>query len=334
MKRTSLPLQRRAFITLLGGAAAAWPLAARAQRPVIPVIGYLHSGSSAPYAHLVAAFRQSLKEAGYVEGENVAIEYRWAEGRYDRLPALAAELVGRHVALIVAQGGDPSVLAAKSVTSTIPIVFTSSSDPVKLGLVASLNRPGGNATGFWLYTSLLGTKRFEMMRQLFPASTLIAILVNPNNPNAQIDMPDLQDAARTVGQSISFVTARTETEIEATFAALGDKRVSALLVNTDSYFLERRDQFVALATRYSVPTIYPWREAVTAGGLMSYGASLADGYRQVGIYASRILKGEKPADLLVVQPTKFELAINLKTAKALGLEVPPTLLARADEVIE
>ena len=327
-------MKRRAFITLLGGAAAAWPFATRAQRPVIPVIGYLHSGSSAPYAHLVAAFRQSLKEAGYVESENVAIEYRWGEGRYDRLPALAAELVGRHVALIVAQGGDPSVLAAKSVTSTIPIVFTSSSDPVKLGLVASLNRPGGNATGFWLYTSLLGTKRFEMMRQLFPASTLIAILVNPNNPNAQIDMPDLQDAARTVGQSISFVTARTETEIEATFAALGDKRVSALLVNTDPYFLERRDQFVALATRYSVPTIYPWREAVTAGGLMSYGASLADGYRQVGIYASRILKGEKPADLPVVQPTKFELAINLKTAKALGLQIPDRLLALADEVIE
>ena len=326
-------MKRREFITLLGGAAA-WPLAARAQRPVIPVIGYLHSGSSAPYVHLVAAFRQSLKEAGYVEGENVAIEYRWAEGRYDRLPALAAELVGRHVALIVAQVGDPSVLAAKSVTSTIPIVFTSSSDPVKLGLVASLNRPGGNATGFWLYTSLLGTKRFEMMRQLFPTSTLIAILVNPNNPNAQIDMPDLQDAACTVGQSISFVTARTETEIEATFAALGDKRVSALLVNTDPYFLERRDQFVALATRYSVPTIYPWREAVTAGGLMSYGASLADGYRQVGIYASRILKGEKPADLPVVQPTKFELTINLKTAKALGLDLPPTVLALADEVIE
>jgi putative ABC transport system substrate-binding protein len=325
-------LKRREFITLLGG--AAWPLAASAQQPAMPVIGYLHSGSSAPYAHLVAAFRQSLKEAGYVEGENVAIEYRWAEGRYDRLPALAAELVGRHVALIVAQGGDPSVLAAKSVTSTIPIVFTSSSDPVKLGLVASLNRPGGNATGFWLYTSLLGTKRFEMMRQLFPASTLIAILVNPNNPNAQIDMPDLQDAARTVGQSISFVTARTETEIEATFAALGDKRVSALLVNTDPYFLERRDQFVALATRYSVPTIYPWREAVTAGGLMSYGASLADGYRQVGIYASRILKGEKPADLPVVQPTRFELAINLKTAKALGLQIPDKLLALADEVIE
>jgi putative tryptophan/tyrosine transport system substrate-binding protein len=250
-----------------------WPLAARAQQPAMPVIGYLHSGSPSPYALLVSAFRQGLEETGYVEGRNVAIDFRWAEGRYQQLPALAADLVGRRVAVIVTQGGDPPPLAAKSATSTIPIVFTSSSDPVKLGLVASLNRPGGNVTGFWVYTSLLGTKRFEMMRQLFPASTLIAILVNPNNPNAQIDMPDLQDAARTVGQSISFVTASTETEIEAAFAALGDKRVSALLVNTDPYFLARRDQFVALATRYSVPTIYPWREAVAAGGLMSYGAS-------------------------------------------------------------
>jgi putative ABC transport system substrate-binding protein len=327
-------MRRRTFITLLGGAAATWPIAVRAQQPVIPVIGYLHSGSPGPYAHLVAVFRQGLKESGYVEDHNVAIEYRWAEGRYERLPALAADLVGRHATVIVTQGGDPPPLAAKSTTSTIPIVFTSSSDPVKLGLVASLNRPGGNATGFWGYTSLLGTKRFEMMRQLFPASTLIAILVNPNNPNAQIDMPDLQDAARNVGQSISFVTASTETEIEAAFVALGDKRVSALLVNTDPYFLARRDQFVALATRYSVPTIYPWREAVAAGGLMSYGASLADGYHQVGIYAGRILKGAKPADLPVVQPTKFELAINLKTAKALGLDIPPTVLALADEVIE
>jgi putative tryptophan/tyrosine transport system substrate-binding protein len=264
--------KRREFITLLGGAAV-WPLAARAQQPAMPVIGYLHSGSPSPYALLVSAFRQGLEETGYVEGRNVAIDFRWAEGRYQQLPALAADLVGRRVAVIVTQGGDPPPLAAKSATSTIPIVFTSSSDPVKLGLVASLNRPGGNVTGFWVYTSLLGTKRFEMMRQLFPASTLIAILVNPNNPNAQIDMPDLQDAARTVGQSISFVTASTETEIEAAFAALGDKRVSALLVNTDPYFLARRDQFVALATRYSVPTIYPWREAVAAGGLMSYGAS-------------------------------------------------------------
>ena len=245
------------------------------------------------------------------------------------MPTQTADLVRRQVSVIAATS-TPAILAAKAATSTIPIVFTTGADPVKLGLVASLNRPGGNITGFWGYTSLLGTKRFEMMRQLFPASTLIAILVNPNNPNAQIDTPDLQDAACTVGQSISFVPARTETEIEAAFVALGDKRVSALLVNTDPYFLERRDQFVALATRYSVPTIYPWREAVTAGGLMSYGASLADGYRQVGIYASRILKGEKPADLPVVQPTKFELTINLKTAKALGLDIPPTVLALAD----
>jgi putative ABC transport system substrate-binding protein len=327
-------VKRREFIRLLGGAAAAWPLAARAQQAAMPVIGYLHSGSSAPYAHLVAEFRQSLKETGYVEGQNVAIEYRWAEGRYDRLPALAADLVSHHVAVIATQGGDPPPLAAKSATTTTPIVFTSSSDPVKLGLVASLNRPGGNATGFWVYTSLLGIKRFEMTRQLFPASTSIAVLVNPNNPNAHMDVPDLQDAARTVGQSISFVTASTETEIDAAFATLGDKRASALLVNTDPYFLARRDQFVSLAARYSVPTIYPWREAVGAGGLMSYGANLADGYRQVGLYAGRILKGEKPADLPVVQPTKFELAINLKTAKSLGLEIPPTLLAIADEVIE
>jgi putative ABC transport system substrate-binding protein len=325
---------RRTFITLLGGGAAAWPLAARAQQPAMPVVGYLHSGSPAPFAHLVTAFRQGLKEAGYVEGQNVKVEYRWAEGRYDQLPAMAADLVGRRVAVIVTQGGDPPPLAAKSATSTIPIVFTISSDPVKLGLVGSLNRPGGNVTGFWAYTSLLGTKRFELIRQLLPANTLIAVLVNPNNPNAHIDTPYFQDAARTLGQSISLMTASTETEIDAVFATLSDRRVSALLVNTDPFFLARRDQFVSLAARYSVPTVYPWREAVAAGGLISYGARLADGYRQVGIYAGRILKGAKPADLPVVQPTNFELVINLKTAKALGLEVPPTLLARADEVIE
>src|SRR5262252_4042787 len=231
-------MRRRSFLAVVGGAAA-WPLSVRAQ-PALPVIGYLHSGSSASYAHLVAAFRQGLREQGYLEGQNVVIEYRWAEGRYDRLPQLAADLVGRHVAVIVTQGGDPPPLAAKSATSTIPIVFTSSSDPVKLGLVVSLNRPGSNVTGFWAYTSLLGTKRFEMMRQLFPASALIAVLLNPNNPNARIDMLDLQEAARTVGQSITFVTASTETEIDATFATLSDQRVSALLVNTDPYFLARR----------------------------------------------------------------------------------------------
>jgi putative tryptophan/tyrosine transport system substrate-binding protein len=325
-------VKRRAFIALLGGAAAAWPLAARAQQ--MPVIGYLHSGSSSPYAHLVATFRQGLKETGYVEGQNVAIEFRWAEGRYDRLPALAADLVGRRVALIVTGGGDPPPLAAKSATSTIPIVFTSSSDPVKLGLVHSLNRPGGNVTGVHLFTSLLGTKRLELLQQLLPVSTSIAVLVNPENPNADVAATELQDAARTLGESISLVRASTETEIDAVFTTLGDRRVSALPVITDPFFLARRDQFVSLAARHLVPTIYAQREFVAAGGLISYGVSLADGYRQVGAYAGRILKGEKPADLPVVQPTKFETVINLKTAKALGLTVPDQLLALADEVIE
>jgi putative ABC transport system substrate-binding protein len=326
-------MRRREFIVALGGAGV-WSLAVCAQQSRVPMIGYLHSGSPAPYAELVAAFRESLRGAGYIEGANVAIEYRWAEGRYDRLPALAADLVSRHVALLVAQGGDPPVVVAKSATATIPIVFTLSSDPVKLGLVSSLNRPGGNVTGFWGYTSLLGTKRLELMRQLFPASRSIAVLVNPHNPNAHIDMPDLRDAARTLGLPISFVTASSETEIEAVFATLREQRISVLLVNTDPFFLARRDQLVSLAASYSVPTVYPWREAAAAGGLISFGANLADGYRQVGLYAGRILKGEKPADLPVVQPTKFELVINLKTAKALGLTIPPTLLARADEVIE
>jgi putative ABC transport system substrate-binding protein len=325
-------IRRRELIVALGSAAA-WPVASYAQQPgKLPVIGYLHSGSLAPYAHLVAAFHQSLKEMGYIEGRQVAIEYRWAEGRYDRLPALAEDLVGRHVALIAAQGGDPPVLAAKSATATIPVVFTSSSDPVKLGLVASFNRPGGNVTGFWGYTSLLGAKRLELMRQLLPTNTSIAVLVNPDNPNADIDTADLQDAARALGQSISFVKARSEAEIDAVFATLGEQRVSALLVNADPFFLAQRAQFVALAARNGIIAIYAQREFVAAGGLISYGVSLADGYRQVGLYAGRILKGERPADLPVVQPTKFEMVINLKTAKALGLDVPPTLLA--DEVIE
>src|SRR5260370_16111804 len=298
-------MKRREFVTLLGGAAAAWPLAARAQQPVMPVVGYLQSGSPAPYAHLVSAFHQGLNEAGAVEGKNVAIEYHWAEGRYDRLPALAAELVARHVALIVAQGGDPPVLAAKSATATIPVVFTSSSDPVKLGLVASLNRPGGNVTGFWPFTSLLGTKRLELVQQMLPGNSSIAVLVNPDNPNADLDMAQLQDAARALGQSISFVRARTETEVDAVFATLGEQRVSALLVNTDPFFLARPAQFVSLAARNRIPAIYAQREFVAAGGLISYGASLADGYRQGGIYAGRILKGEEPARPPVAQPTKI-----------------------------
>jgi len=308
----TVTIGRRELLAALGGAAVAWPLAARAQQPAMPVIGYLHSGSAGPYAHLVAAFHQGLKETGTVEGKNVAIEYRWAEGHYDRLSALAADLVGRHVVLLVAQGGDPSVLAAKSATVTIPIVFTLSSDPVKLGLVASVNRPGGNVTGFWAIT----------------------VLINPDNPNADIDTPQLQDAARTLGQSISFVKARSEAEIDAVFATLGERHASALLVNTDPFFLARRAQFVSLAARHGVPAIYAQREFVAAGGLISYGASLADAYRQVGIYAGRILKGERAADLPVVQPTKFEMAINLKTAKALGVDVPDKVLALADEVIE
>jgi putative ABC transport system substrate-binding protein len=327
-------VKRRAFISLLASAAVAWPLAARAQQTAMPVVGYLHSGSAGPYAHLVAAFQQGLKETGTVEGSNVAIEYRWAEGRYDRLPALAADLVGRHVALLVAQGGDPPVLAAKAATATIPIVFTLSSDPVKLGLVASVNRPGRNVTGWWGYTSLLGTKRLELMQQLLPANTSITVLINPDNPNADIDTPELQGAARALGQSISFVKARSEAEIDAVFATLGERRAPALLVNTDPFFLARRAQFVALAARHGVPAVYAQREFVTAGGLISYGASLADGYRQVGIYAGRILKGERAADLPVVQPSKFEMAINLKTAKALGVAVPDKVLALADEVIE
>jgi putative ABC transport system substrate-binding protein len=327
-------MRRREFIALLGGTAAGWPVGAIAQQLTGPVIGYLHSGSPSPYAHLVTAFRQGLKEVGYVEGQNVKVEYRWAEGRYDQLPAMVAELVGRRVAVIVAQRGDPPPVAAKSATLTIPVVFTCSSDPVKLGLVDSLNLPGGNATGYWAYTSLLGTKRLELIRQLLPVNTSIGVLVNPNNPNAQMDTADLQEAARTLGQSISFVRASTETEISATFSTLGDQRVSALLVNTDPFFLARRDQFVSLAVRNAVPAIYAQREFVAAGGLVSYGASLADGYHQVGVYAGRVLRGEMPADLPVVQPTTFEMAINIKTAKALGLTIPLALLARADEVIE
>jgi putative tryptophan/tyrosine transport system substrate-binding protein len=326
-------VRRREFIALVGGVGVS-PLAPRAQSPPMPTIGYLHSGSSSAYALLVAAFREGLKEAGYSEGQNVRIEFRWAEGRYTQLPALAADLVSRRVAVIVTQGGDPPPLAAKSATSTIPIVFTISSDPIKLGLVGSLNQPGDNATGYWAYTSLLGIKRLELMRQLLPTNTLIAVLVNPNNPNADTDTTELRDAARTLGQSITFLSASTDTEISVVFAALSDQRASALLVNTDPFFLDRREQLISLATRNGLPTIYAQREFVVGGGLISYGASLTEGYHQVGVYVGRVLKGEKPAELPVVQPTKFELVINLKTAKALGLTVPPTLFAQANELIE
>jgi len=326
-------VRRRHFITLIGAAAAVWPLAARGQQAAMPVIGFLHGASFEGYKPMVTSFRQGLKEAGYVDGYNVAIEFRWAEGHYDQLPAMAADLVRRQVAVIVT-GGTPAAFAAKEATSTIPTVISVGIDPVQLGLVGSLNRPGGNVTGTAVLTVELGAKKLEMLHELLPTAAAIVLLVNPTNPNVESETRVVQDAARLLGLHLHVLHASTESQIDAAFGALVELRASALIVGVEPFLNDSRAQIVALAARYAVPAVYGVRDFVTAGGLMSYGTDLVDIYRQSGIYAGKILKGARPADLPVQQLTKVALVINLKTAKTLGLTIPTTLLGRADEVIE
>ncbi len=328
-------MRRRDFVALLGGAAASWPIGARAQQAGMPVVGFLNGVSAGAFAGNVAAFHQGLKESGFVEGQNVTIEYRWAEGQYDRLPALAGDLVRRRVAVIAATGGaGESDLSVRMATPTTPFVFLTGGDPVKRGLVASLNRPGGSVTGVSFFLNSLGPKRLELLRELVPAAAVIGMLVNPNFADAEIITMDAHSAARALGQELIVLSASTERDIDTAFATLIQRRAGALQVTPDPFFLSRRDLIVGLAARNGVPAIYQLRDFVTAGGLISYGTSITAAYRQVGVYTGQVLKGTKPADLPVMQPTKFELVINLKTAKVLGLTVPDKLLVAADEVIE
>jgi len=326
-------LKRREFISLLGGAAAAWPLAARAQQVAMPVIGILTGGSAESFAPLEPVFRKGLNEGGFPDGSNVPFDSRRANGQVDQLPALAADLVGRKATVIATQTL-PAALAAKAATSTIPVVFVIGEDPVKVGLVESLSRPGGNVTGITNFMNVLGAKRLELVSEAVPTAVVLGLLVNPTNPNAQADTRDLQTAAQSLGRQLQVLTASTDYELETAFAAAVQQKVGALFINIDSFLFDRRQQIAALAARHQVPTIHPFREYVAAGGLMSYGASFVDAWRQSGIYVGKILRGAKPADLPVLQPTKFDLVINLKVAKALGLDIPPTVTARADEVIE
>jgi putative ABC transport system substrate-binding protein len=326
-------MRRRQFLCVLGGAAAL-PVRARAQQPALPVIGFLSSRSPSESEAVIAAFRQGLAEAGHIVGQNVTIEYRWAEGNYQRLPALAAELVGLRVAVILSAGGPPSALAGKKATTTIPVVFSAADDPVGVGLVESLSRPGGNVTGMGLFNSALGGKRLELLHQLVPTSKIIALLTNSGNPSAELEVREVRAAAKLLNIDLQVVKASTDQELLAAFEELSRIRAGAVIVSGEPFFDSRRAIIVELAARYAIPASYSWRENVVLGGLLSYGTSITDSYRKAGVYCSRILKGEKPADLPVMQPTKFELTINLKTAKLLGLAIPPALLTGADEVIE
>jgi putative ABC transport system substrate-binding protein len=327
-------MNRREFITLLGGAAAAWPLAARAQQPAMPVIGFLNSGSATEWVPLVAAFKEGLNELGYAEGRNVAVDYRWAQSQNDRVPALAADLVARQVAVIVTMGGMTTALAAKAATATIPIVFIAGADPIDSGLVTSISRPTSNVTGVNIFADVLTPKRQELLHELVPTAPVVAMLVNPTAAQTPSELRHVQPAADRLGQQVRTLGASTDREIDAAFATIIDQRIGGLLVQPDPFFTARRDQLVLLTTRHAIPTVFAFREFVTAGGLMSYGTSLRAAYRQLGIYAGRILKGEKPADLPVQQATAFETVVNLKAAKALGVTIPTAILLRADEVIE